>query len=416
MSIQENKDLKSDVSEQKPVLTGHNKKAQDRLDSAIAKLIIFKPVFGTVFLFLNKRQRRNMPTMGVGIIRRVDLGLFYNPEFVLSLTNGELQAVLQHEALHVLLHHIARAGHFNFNFKLYNIAADMAINCHIANLPKGCYYPSTFEMPDFESSEWYYDSIKKEAEKQDKSGGEYAEGKGGELVDSHDGWGDCEDDIVKEKIKGIAEKCITAQNNKGWSKIGSGLAEAIIEANKSTIAWKREVRWFINKLVQAGSQSTRTRINRREQATQKYRQDNMKGVYLQPGKKKRYISKLLVAIDVSGSVSDEEVQAFLGEINGMSAYVECYVTMFDTQIQCDPFLIRNKIKELKITGRGGTDFAPIIEYVDRHKYDGLIIMTDGYAPFPDQPKARVMWCITPPGGEDIDPPYGKKVLVEIKDK
>jgi predicted metal-dependent peptidase len=414
LSIQENKDLAGELASTE--ILGHNKAAQDRLDSAVAKLVTFKPVFGTVFLFLNKKQERGLPTMGVGILRRVDLGLFYNPEWILTLTSGELRAVLQHEALHVLLHHIARADHFSFNKKGYNIAADMAINCHIAGLPKGCYYPNTFKLPDFEASEWYYKKLKDESKKQngDKGIQEMAEGKGS-LIGSHDGWGECEDDVVKEKIRGIADKCIKAQEDKGWSAIGSGLAEAIIEANKPVINWKREVRWFINKLVLSGHKSTRTRINRREQALKSRRKDKLKDVYIQPGTKRDYTSRLLVAIDTSGSVSDQEVRAFVGEINGMVEHVECHVTMFDTKILCEPFEIKRKLSNLKIVGRGGTDFHPIIKFVDENKYDGLIIMTDGYAPFPPKPRARVLWAISPQG-DSVTPPWGKRVRVEIKDK
>jgi len=405
-------DLAKDLAATK--VLGHNQEAQDRLDSAISKLITFKPIFGTVFLFLNKKQNRDLSTMGVGILRRVDLGLFYNPEWILTLTSGELRAVLQHESLHILLHHITRSGHFAYNHKGYNIAADAAINCHLVNLPENCIYPSNYDLPDFESSEWYYKKIKNSSEEAGSSMAGYADGKG-ELVDSHDGWGECEDDVVKEKIRGIADSSIKAQEEKGWSSIGTSLAKSIIEANKPVINWKREVRWFINRLVLAGKKDTRTRINRREQTLRNSREGMLRNVFIQPGSKRDYTSKLLVAIDVSGSVSDEEVRAFLGEINGMIAHVECHVTMFDTKILCDPFRIKRRISSLNITGRGGTNFSPIIKYVDEHKYDGLIIMTDGYAPFPPKPKARVMWAISPQG-DSVNPPWGKRVRVEIKDE
>jgi predicted metal-dependent peptidase len=389
-----------------------NHEAKDRLDSAISKLIIFKPIFGTVFMFLNKIQNRNLPTMGVGVIRRVDLALYYNPEWIETLTSKELRAVLTHEALHVLLHHIARADHFDYNRLGYNIAADMAINCHVTGLPEGCFYPNTFKLPDFESSEWYYEKLKKQSKDKGKDIGQHADGKG-QLVDSHDSWGECEDDVVKEKIRGIADKCVKAQDEKGWSDIGSGLAKAILDANKPVVNWKREVRYFINKLVLAGRRTTRTRINRREQSLKKHRTDKLKGVYIHPGTKRDYTSKLLVSIDTSGSVSDAEVQAFLSEINGMIEHVKCDVTLFDAKILMEPVEIKKKIKDFAITGRGGTSFAPIIRYVDEHQYDGLIIMTDGFAPFPAKPKARVLWAISPQG-DSVIPPYGKRVRVEIK--
>lgn len=397
-----------------------SKPAKDRLDAELGKLIIFQPIYGTVFMYLNKMQTRSVPTMGVGIIREVDLAFFYNPDFLMQLTNTELRAVLIHEALHILLHHIARAEHFSYNRQFYNITADMAINCHIPGLPdrenfKG-YYPKTFNLPDFESAEWYYEKLKQEAEKNGggEKGREKVMGKG-ELIDNHDGWGDCENEIIKEKVKAVAEKAISAQEgSKGWSNVHSKLAEAIIEANRPTINWKREVRWFINKLVLAGRKNSRSRINRREQSLRKHRNDKLAACYIQPGTKKDYRSKLLVALDTSGSVSDLELEQFVAEINGMVEHVECHVTMFDTQMLCDPFPIRKKIKNLRIQGRGGTNFEPVIRYVEQHKYDGLIMFTDGFAPIGEPPRnVRVMWGITS-AGDTVQPPWGKRVRVEIK--
>jgi len=45
------------------------------------------------------------------------------------------------------------------------------------------------------------------------------------------------------------------------------------------------------------------------------------------------------------------------------------------------------------------------------RYDAIIIMTDGEAPFPPEPRARVLWALTK-SGENIEPPYGKKVVID----
>ena len=91
--------------------------AKGRLESSISRLICFQPLYGEVFLHLNKMPSQKVPTMGVGVTRRVDLALFYNEEFVDSLTDLQLRAVLKHEALHILLHHLSRSKHFAFNMK-----------------------------------------------------------------------------------------------------------------------------------------------------------------------------------------------------------------------------------------------------------------------------------------------------------
>ncbi len=66
-------------------------------------------------------------------------------------------------------------------------------------------------------------------------------------------------------------------------------------------------------------------------------------------------------------------------------------------------------------GRGGTDVAPLLKYVDEHNYDGLIVFSDGFFPLSNPPKARVLWGITPPG-DGVQFSYGKKVRIEIKPK
>jgi predicted metal-dependent peptidase len=414
-----NADLAAQLAELSKSLPKFHREARDRLDIAVSKLITFSPVFGTVFMFLNKKQDRSLPTMGVGVTNRVNLALYYNPEFVMSLTHKELRAVLTHEAMHVLLHHITRREHFDYQPVGYNVAADMAINCHLSNLPDKAYYPKTFQLEDYQASEWYYNQLKEKAKNGDGGIPMFVDGKG-DMVGDHGHWGECEGDVVKEKIRNIADRAIKEQNKKGWSDVSGSIAKAIIEANKPTINWKREFRWFINKLVQCGRKPTRTKINRREQSIRRKRvernpEDPLGQVYIMPGTKRNYTSKLLVGIDTSGSMSDREIEACLTEVNGMVDHVECHVIFFDTQLHGKPVHISKRQSSMEVLGRGGTNFQPIITYVDEHQYDGLIIMTDGYAPFPEKPKARVLWAVTSQG-ESVKFPYGKRVLVEIKPK
>lgn len=386
--------------------------AHQRLDSAISRLIILSPIYGLVFPTLKKIEDTNLPTMAVGTISRVNLALYYNPNFVKSLTATELTAVLIHESLHILLHHISRSHHYNFNPKGFNIAADLAINSSIVGLPKFALFPKSFGLPENEAAEWYYRKLQDEAKKQGKQAGDMSEGIG-DLVDDHSKWGDCNDEIIKEKIKGIARKAISEQEKKGWGNIPGNLVQQIIAANRSIVNWKKEVRYFINKMVLHGHHATRTRLNRREQASIDNRVGDLKNVYLQPGKRKDYTSRLLVALDTSGSVSDKELRSFVDELNGMINHIQCDYVCFDTQLYLPVNKFSKKAREVKVKGRGGTSFHPICEYIDDHNYDGLIIMTDGFAPFPTKPRAKTLWCLTK-SGAGVNPPFGKKVVIEEK--
>lgn len=377
----------------------YDRVARDALESAISTLVLLYPLYGTVFLYLNKMEKTDLPTMAVGTTRRVDLALYYNPDFVKKLTYTQLRAVLKHEALHVLLHHISRNQYFNYNMKGYNYAADMAINCHIEGLPDGCLYPKTFGLPDNESSEWYYEKLKQEVEKQ---GEQYLEGKG-DTADDHSMWGDCDDDIVKEKVRNIAESAIKAQESKGWGDIAGNLAQQIIAANKPVVNWKREVRYFINQIIMMGRQSTRMRPNRRYG-------------YSNPGSKRDYRSKILVAIDTSGSVSDELLQYFLTELNGMIAHIKVDLIQFDHIVHGPPVPFEKRQSNYKFVGRGGTSFEPPIKVAVDLKYDGLVMFSDMQCSFPAQnPRLRILWCAAGQNAADLAAvPYGKKVLIEKK--
>jgi predicted metal-dependent peptidase len=376
-----------------------NRQAKKRLETAVSILISFSPLYGTVFFSVNKRQSTSIKTMGVAPIRKVDIALLYNPDFVMSLTKQELIAVLKHEALHLLLHHLDRVNLYSYNMRAFNIAADMAINTHIENLPQGALYPKDFGFKDDKSADYYYAQLKKQA---DDSGKSFDDMFGGtETLDDHSNWDDFDKDIIEEKIRAIAERAIKEQEKKGWGSISGNLVNQIITANKPKVNWKKEVKYFINKLIAIGRVGTRSRDNRRTQELYPF---------LNPGSKRKYTSRLLIAFDTSGSVSDDQLKMFLSEVNGMIGHVMVDTIMFDTQVYDQPKPFNKKSKKIDIVGRGGTNFHPPIELADELKYDGLIMFTDGYAPFPNKPKCRTLWCVTQQDG-NVDFPYGKKVVI-----
>jgi predicted metal-dependent peptidase len=367
-----------------------DREARNLIESSVSRLVTMQPIYGTVFLYLNKVERKDIKTMAVGSYRTTDLALYYNPDFTKTLTSHQLRAVLKHEALHILLHHIDRAHFYAYNNKAYNIAADMAINCHIEGLPGNAFFPKTLGFPEHESADWYYEKLPKDGSEDGK----------GELVDSHDEWAEGDQDIIGEKIRAIADKAIKEQEKKGWGDVAGNLAAKIIAANKPVVNWKKEVRYFINQIVLMGRKGTRMRPNRR-------------WGYSNPGTKKDFVSSILVAIDTSGSVSDELLRYFITELNGMISHVKVDLIQFDTQVYGKPEPFEKKKNELNIVGRGGTCFEPPILLADELHYDGLVMFTDGYAPFPTKPKTRVLWCVhEKDAGQDF--PYGKKVVISKK--
>ena len=103
---------------------------------------------------------------------------------------------------------------------------------------------------------------------------------------------------------------------------------------------------------------------------------------------------MLLAIDTSGSVNNEELAEFMNEIyhiykSGVAIEI----------IQCDTKI--NSIEEykgkfeLEIRGRGGTDFDPVLEYYMKHRqYTSLIYFTDGEAYTDLKPNKNVLWVLS----------------------
>jgi len=270
-------------------------------------------------------------------------------------------------------------------------------------LPEWVYFPTKLGFENYQSAEWYYDEIKRQAEEKGKSLDDLVNEMSGSLLDDHSNWEECDDELLKEKVKGINQKAIRAQKEMGWGNVSAGLAESIIAANRPVVNWKRELRYFINRLVQRGRQSTRSRPNRRYG-------------YKQPGTKRSYTSRVLVAIDTSGSISEQDLSDFLTETNGMIDHIQCDIVCFDTVVYGKPKRFTKKVSELEVKGRGGTSFGPVFDVAEDNKYDGIIMLTDGFAEFPEKPLSlRILWALTE-SGRDVEPPYGKKVVIDKEHK
>lgn len=193
-----------------------------------------------------------------------------------------------------------------------------------------------------------------------------------------------EDDALQcEDINKIIKQTDTEV---GWGSIPDKLVSQIIASAKARIDYRKVLAGFRMSVISSKRSLTRMRPNRRTGFS------NMGSIH-------RMSSNLLIAIDVSGSISDGELAVFYGIVNRFFKYdiTKLDVAQFDCEIVS--VLPMNKAKHnVKITGRGGTSFQPVIDYANNHKeYDGLIVFTDGFAPKPTVPrlfKPSLLWILT----------------------
>ncbi len=177
-----------------------------------------------------------------------------------------------------------------------------------------------------------------------------------------------EDSEIETIINETIEK---AETTDGWGSIAGSLKDTIIASLHITVDYRRILSFYRTSILSSKRHLTRMRPNRR------YDFDAM-------GSRYDLKSNLLVAIDISGSISNTSLSKFYSIINRFFKYgiEKIDIIQFDTEIKGHVISLKKAKKKLDILGRGGTDFsAPIYYYNDhRNEYDGLIIFTDGGGP------------------------------------
>ncbi|MBO4754546.1 MAG: hypothetical protein J5543_08125 [Bacteroidales bacterium] len=186
-----------------------------------------------------------------------------------------------------------------------------------------------------------------------------------------------EDEMRALEINDIIDKM------NAWGSIPGNMVQQIQASTKARIDYRKIMQGFRASILSNTMRLTRMRPNRRTG-------------FQQMGSIRKFDTKLLVAVDVSGSISDSTLSHFYSVINKFFKYgineIDC--VQFDCQLgEVKP--MRKASRTVEVFGRGGTSFQPVFDYLaEQNIYDGLIILTDGYAPHPnmdDSIVAKILW-------------------------
>ena len=184
-------------------------------------------------------------------------------------------------------------------------------------------------------------------------------------------------------INGFIEK---AEASNTWGTIPGTLKGLIKASLKVDLDYRKMLSLFKTSVLSSRRRLTRMRPNRR------FGFDAM-------GSRYELSTNLLIAVDVSGSVTDKSLEFFFSVINRLFKYgiEKLDVLQFDAAIQGNIEPLRKARRTVKILGRGGTCFQPAADYYCEHpEYDGLIYFSDGYAPSPVYNTKRpidVLWVL-----------------------
>ena len=352
-------------------------------------LMLKEPFYGLFLIGLNKELRKDIPTACV-TPDKINIKLCVNPEFWLDLDEKTKLAILKHELLHIAFFHLNNFERFP-NKKLYNIAADLEINQYIENEYKGEKWDGLeYDQGKFkdlnllpkQGTKYYYDAIQEEINNNPE--GDIADFVKDIEIDWHDLWkemegmSEAERKLIQKQIDHQLKEIASEMQKKGRGLVPSELEsyiKGLFEITEPVIDWKSYLRRFASTSPKVFTKKTRHKPNKR--------------FYGNPALKIKQQKRTLVAIDTSGSVSDEEVLEFFNEIHHMHK-TGTQVTV----VECDAVIQRvydynGKLENITVKGRGGTDFEPVFKYLfeNRNKFNNLIYLTDGEC---NAPQTQVM--------------------------
>ena len=307
--------------------------------------------------------------------------LEYNPEIVMEMSDEALEEALRAEAVRLLLKHPYERRPDGCSQQAMGLGSNLVIGDNYSHPRFHIETPQDFNLKRGMSFEWYAREVEKQQEGSSSGDSENESPNGGGGMGSNEKHRDLaelweEDDMAVQLINGIIS------STKQWGSIPGNLAEILTSSLKAKINWRNIFAGFRASIISSKRKLTRMRPNRRTGF------DNM-------GSVRRFDTKLLVAVDVSGSISTESLKYFYGVINSAFRYgfESIDVIQFDHGVRAVHNL-KKVVKDVAILGRGGTSFQEPIDYAHENGYDGLVMLTDGYAPpptIPDGFKTGLLW-------------------------
>ena len=390
---------------------------QQSLSKIGKELMLKEPYYGFFLIMLNKLWDSNrVPTAGVSK-NGINYQLAINPEFWESLSDNHRLGLLKHELLHIAFGHLTTFFKFS-DKKLANVAMDMEINQYISKewLPEGGIEIENYaelNLDEKAGCRYYYDKLKQLQDEKNKNGtcGNEPMDKllddieSGNIPD-HSTWEEFEDlsEAEQKLIERQLQKVLSDAKEQTIKKRGTvpGEIEGVIiieEVVKPKFNWRGYIRRFTGVSTKVFTKKIRRKENRRFEAN--------------PGLKVKMRQHMLLAIDTSGSVSDNELQEFMSEIYHI---YKCGVDI--TIVQCDTMIrsvepYKGKF-EMSVLGRGGTEFDPVLEYFNANlkKYTSLVYFTDGECYARVKPRGNTLWVLSERSSMNTDLP-GKVIKLEL---
>lgn len=356
---------------------------------------------------------------------------YYNSRFIMMLKPKEVEFLVGHEVLHVVYDHMGRRNHRDP--QMWNIADDYAVNADLKRHKVGQFIttvPCLYEQKyDGKPAEEIYDDLMKNAPKlnmdqlidqllddhmdgdedgdgdgdgdQDGNGNKQGKGKGRPKLSQE------EKDRIRQEVK---QAIINAAQSAEAGTLPLGVERLVRQATDPVMPWRELIQTNLTSAI-------RTDYSWMRPSRRGWHMDAV-----MPGMTPGEEIDVVVTLDMSGSISNKQAQAFLAEIAGMMEAFDGYkvhVFCFDTDTyNPQDFTSENmdSIENYVPQGGGGTDFDCIFDYLKKigNVPNRLIVFTDGYpcGSWGDADYCDTTWIIH--GDPNPNPPFGQFALYDEK--
>lgn len=337
----------------------------------------------------------------------------YNPDYLATKTDAEVVGLMAHEVAHCQFGHPWRLG--DRDKRIANIAMDYAIDYTLTSC--GLTVPDAMldDRFDGKAYEQIYAILDAERPPKEEPDDQPGDGKGGGAPGDQpgdqpqdgqpqDGQGDPSDQPGDKPTKGEvrpapanapgqdieaewrAATLAAAALADRAGNLPAGLKELIGQFVRPQVDWRGLLAQWVSSLTNTDyswSRPSRRHIGR--------------GMYL-PSLSVPRVGKIVVAADTSGSMTRKQAKVIFGGLTDILTDINpesIEFIQFDTAVNKHITLEPGDDIDPTIYGRGGTDFRPVFEWIE--KFDepiaGLIVFTDLDGPFPDQaPDYPVLWA------------------------
>lgn len=333
---------------------------------------------------------------------------------ILNLSEKEIIALIKHEILHIMYDHYGRTKSLRDKYSslAVNLAMDISVNQFVKNMPTFAYKIDSVNMSlnlnlkQDQSLESYAYKINMALKDRIRNGDKNKfEDDLFDMENIHESF------LSMNDIKDLSKKAALSSFKN--SKAPNGLEDILSKiVEKPEISWSKYLKRLIS-VYPSGYKKTITRKNRR----QPDRLD-LRGVL------RSHISKILVAIDISGSITDEEIKEILREIFNLIKNNNVKVTLveIDNEVR-RVYEVKNKSNlRPKLDRRGGTEFSPLFKYANDNGFkDHLIIyFTDGMGEENLTVKPishNILWVLTGKADKlSLKKTYGKVLKLKSSNK